>query len=526
MEKLFIGLDFGSDSVRALLVDRKGRELNCAVHNYRRWQEQLYCNAATGMFRQHPQDHLEGLETVIKAVIKGYDPSAVAGISLDSTASTPVAVDAQCKPLALYEKFADNPNAMFMLWKDHSALAEENRINCVAGNWHTDYRKYSGGSYSCEWFWSKLLYILRNDESIRRHIVSFVEHCDWVAGVLTGCNDPAKLLRSRCTAGHKAMWHAEWNGLPPEDFLQTVDPLLSGMRSKLYNDSFVAGTFAGTLTGEWAQRLGLTERTVIGVGGIDCHICAVGAGIMPGEMVKVLGTSTCDILAADDPHFCVKGICGQVDGSVLPGMTGFEAGQAAFGDIFNWFKNFLGYAGKVDLAQLERDAAGLPAGAGGVMALDWFNGRRTPYADSHLTGLLGNLHLGVTPPMVYRALVESAVMGSKAIFEHYKKSNIEIKGITAVGGISYKSNLVMQMLADAFYMPIKVAATQQAGALGSAMIAAAAAGEYPSVCAASQAMNGGIHQVYQPDPQRAAEYEALYKQYCSLGRSWTDFLCR
>jgi len=524
MQDLFIGLDFGSDSVRALVVDKQGCTLATAVDNYRRWSQQLYCNAASHQFRQHPLDHLESMEFVLKSVLQNVDRTFVRGIAVDTTASTPCAVDSDNVPLAMHEKFADDPDGMFVLWKDHTAIAEEQRINQVAANWQIDYRKYSGSSYSCEWFWSKVLHVLKNNSAVRNAAHSFVEHCDWISGVLTGCTDPALLRRSRCAAGHKAMWNSEWNGLPPENFLTAVDPLLGNIRNRLYTQTFTVGEVAGNLSSYWAERLGLSTEVIIGIGAVDCHVGAIGAGIRPGEMVKVLGTSTCDILAAPDPGFCIEGICGQVDGSVLPGMTGFEAGQSAFGDIYNWFKNFLSYAGKVDIAQLEADAAALPPESSQVIALDWFNGRRTPYADSMLSGVLANLNLGSTPPMVYRALVESTVMGSKAIFEHYLQAGIKINGITAVGGISYKSNYIMQMIADALNMPVKVAKTDQACALGAAMTAAAAAGYYNSVEAASQAMQSGFRKIYTPDPAKHEHCRKLYTKYRKLGAVWSDFL--
>ena len=522
MQDLFIGLDFGSDSVRALLVDKEGNELASAVDNYRRWSLNKYCNAALHQFRQHPLDYLESMEKVLKAVLSDADASAVRAIAVDTTASTPCAVDRNGVPLAMLEEFADDPDAMFVLWKDHTAIAEEQRINGIAAQWHIDYCKYSGGTYSCEWFWSKVLHVLKNNPKVRQAAYSFVEHCDWITGVLAGCSDPKQLFRSRCAAGHKALWHQEWNGLPSEDFLSAVDPLLKDILPGLYLDTYTVGQAAGNLSAYWAERLGLSTNVVIGVGAVDCHVGAIGAGIKPGEMVKVLGTSTCDILSAPDPGFCIEGICGQVDGSVLPGLTGFEAGQSAFGDIYNWFKRFLSYAGNVDIAKLENDAASLPDTP--VMALDWFNARRTPYADSALTGVIANLNLGTTPPMVYRALVESTVMGSKAIFEHYRQAGIQISGITAIGGISYKSDYIMQMVADALNMPVKVAKTEQACALGAAMTAAAAAGAYESVFAASQAMSSKYRKVYTPDPAAVERCEKLFRQYCALGSTWSKFI--
>ena len=520
--KTFIGLDFGSDSVRALLVDSQGNELATAVHEYSRWQQQQYCNAEHYQFRQHPLDYLEGMENVVKEVLQYSDPSLVAGISVDTTASTPCAVDRNGTPLAMHEEFADDPDAMFVLWKDHTAIAEELRINQIAQNWQMDYRKYSGGHYSCEWFWSKILHVLRNNEAVRKNSFSFIEHCDWIIGVLTGNTNPLSILRNCCTAGHKAMWNKQWNGLPSQEFLIAVDPLLGSLPAPLYDRVYPAGYRAGFLTREWQEKLGLKNNVAIGVGAIDCHAGAVGAGITPGEMVKVLGTSTCDILAAPDNGICIEGICGQAESSVLPGVTGFEAGQAAFGDIYNWFKRFLSYAGDVDLNILEKEAAALPVGTGGVIALDWFNGRRTPYANSLLNGMIGNLNLGTTVPMVYRALAESTVMGSKAIFEHFKQSGIEIKAITAAGGISYKSEFIMQMLADALHMPVKVVKTKQSCALGAAMFAAVAAEEYPTVEDASQAMNSKYCKVYLPDHEKYELYQNLYQRYLVAGKCWED----
>lgn len=520
MKKTFIGLDYGSDSVRALLVDQDGRELATAVHCYRRWSEGLYCRPVGHQFRQHPLDYLEGLEQTIREVLAGQDASCVTGIAVDATCTTMCAVDGDGVPLALKPEFSEEPDAMFVLWKDHTASAEEKRINEVASNWSGgDYRKYSGGGYSCEWFWSKVLYILRRNPAVRTAHRSWVELCDWIPGILSGNCNPATICRSRCAAGHKALWHAEWGGLPPEEFLVAIDPLLAGERSRLYEDTCVVGTPAGTITPEWASRLGLPENVVIAAGSVDCHVGAVGAQVAPGEMIKVIGTSTCDVLVSPDPGRCLPGICGQVDGSVLPGLTGLEAGQSAFGDIYNWFKRFLSYAGDVSFAKLEEDAAAIPVGSCCVVALDWFNGRRTPYANSQLSGVIAGMNLGTSVPMVYRALIESTVMGSKAILEHLKKEGIVINGITAVGGISFKSEFIMQMCADAFNMPIKIARTEQSCALGAAMIAATAAGVFTSVEAAQHAMGSGYCKVYTPDAGKNKQYEALFLQYQTLGNA-------
>lgn len=516
MANLFIGLDFGSDSVRALLVDSCGTEIASAVHEYQRWKQGMFCNAAIGQFRQHPLDYIEGMECVIRQVLDGQNAADVSGIALDTTGSTPCVVDRNGIPLALKPEFAGNPDAMFILWKDHTAIAEELRINECCAAWSTDYRKYEGGTYSCEWFWSKLLHVLRHDECVRQEAFSCVELCDWLTGILAGNTDPLTMSRNRCAAGHKAMWHPEWGGLPPENFLTAVDPLLAGFREHLYTQTNTVDQPAGKISPQWAEKFGMKESVVIGGCALDCHVGAIGAQIKPGVMVKVLGTSTCDILVAPVLDRCVPGICGQVDGSVLPGFTGIEAGQSAFGDIYAWFKRFLSYAGEVSLAELEREAAAVAPGANGITALDYFNGRRTPYADPLLTGVISGLNLGSTPPMVYRALVESTVMGSKAILEHFKSNALEVSNIIAVGGISQKSEFIMQMCADALNIPIKVANTSQACALGSAMIAATCAGEFEDLQQAMDAMGTGFSRIYEPDKDKTAVYQELFNKYLAL----------
>ena len=302
---------------------------------------------------------------------------------------------------------------------------------------------YEGGIYSSEWFWSKILHTLKVDASVREAAFSWVEHCDWIAGELCGRTDPLTMSRSRCAAGHKALWHASWGGLPPEEFLAGVDPLLAGLRSRLYTDTDTADVPVGTLSAKWAAKLGLPESVVVSGTAFDCHFGAVGAQIQPYELVKVVGTSTCDILVAPDVDTCVRGICGQVDGSVVPGLIGLEAGQSAFGDVYAWFKRLLGYAGDISLPRLEREAAEIAPGSTGIVALDWFNGRRTPDANPHLRGGVFGLNLGSTAPMVYRALAESTVFGARRIVERFREEGVPVKSVSAIGGIARKSTFVM-----------------------------------------------------------------------------------
>jgi L-ribulokinase len=349
MTKYTLGVDYGTDSVRTVLVDASnGSEISHSVFYYPRWKAGKYCDPANNRFRQHPLDYLEGLEKTITDVIQkapaGTAQNGVA-ISVDTTGSTPVAVDKSGTPLALNPEFAENPNTMFVLWKDHTATAEAEEINALARSWGgVDFTKFEGGIYSSEWFWAKILHVLREDKSVAHAAYSWVEHCDWIPALLTGKTNPMEMKRSRCAAGQKAMWHAEFDGLPAEDFLQKLDPLLAGLRSRLYKETFTCEVKAGNLSPEWAKRLGLNENVAVGVGSFDAHIGTLGGEIKPYYLSKIKGTSTCDILIAPSDEVgnkFVKGICGQVDGSVLPGMLGLEAGQSAFGDVYAWFKSLL-----------------------------------------------------------------------------------------------------------------------------------------------------------------------------------------
>ena len=534
-----LGLDFGTDSVRAILVDATdGREISSQVVDYARWAKGEYCDAARNRFRQHPLDYLEGLEWSVKgALVKGPEGAAekVVGISVDTTGSTPVAVDRKGVALALKPGFEDNPNAMFILWKDHTAIREAAEINAHAKGWGgEDFTRYSGGVYSSEWFWSKILHTLREDEAVREAAWSWVEHCDWIPAVLTDSTDPLTMKRSRCAAGHKAMWNESWGGLPSEDFLSSLDPLLSGLRIRLYRDTYTADVKAGGLCAEWAQRLGLRPGIAVGVGAFDAHMGAVGGGIAPYSLVKIIGTSTCDVLIAPAEELgdtLVKGICGQVDGSVMAGMVGLEAGQSAFGDIYAWFRNLLLWP--MDLVEdggelkstiadqlipaLSDAAAALPVGETAELSIDWHNGRRTPYANQALKGAVMGLNLGSDAPRVFRALVEATAFGARLIVDRFREEGVPIKEVIAIGGVAKKSPFVMQVLANVLDMAIKVARSDQSVALGAAMFAATAAGVYSTVEEAQQAMNNGFDAVYAPQPASAAFYSELYAKYIAAG---------
>lgn len=518
MGKIVLGIDFGSDSVRCVAVDAvSGKEVSTATVEYPRWKAQLFSDAAEGRYRQHPLDHIESLEKCVRNTLAGAGDAArdVIGLAFDTTASTPVLTDRKGTPLALLDKYRDNPDAMFILWKDHTAIAEADRINEVAHSNCPDYTSFSGGTYSCEWVWAKMLHCLKSSPELKEDVWSWVEHGDWIAGLLTGNTDPGTMARSRCIAGHKAMWSAKWGGLPTEGFLHEVDPELDIFKGHLFRDTVTCDRKVGGLTREWAERLGLPEGIAVGVGAIDCHVGAVGAGIKPGNLVKVMGTSTCDIAIATYEEVgdrLLKGICGQVDGSVVPGKIGFEAGQSAFGDIYAWFSRFTGKG----IPELTGEAEKLPLTPDDPVSLDWMNGRRTPDADPRVKGLISGLTLGTTPGMVFKSLVEATAFGSRAINERFIQEGVPIEEIIAVGGISRKSPFVMQTMADVLGMPIKVLDSDNACALGAAMFASVAAGIHPDVETAQKHMTPGICALYEPDAARHGIYDRRYALYKAL----------
>lgn len=548
LPSLVLGLDYGTDSVRALLVDTKdGREVATAVAPYRLWKQGKFCNPEIQQFRQHPQDYLDALVQAVRGCLSAAPKGSaerVAAIGIDTTGSTPVAVNAEGTPLALTKEFANDPDAMFILWKDHTAIEEAEEINALAHSGRfPDYTKYSGGVYSSEWFWAKILHVMRKNPKVAKAAASWVEHCDWIAAELVGMTDPSQILRSRCAAGHKAMWHAEWGGLPPQDFLTALDKRLTGIRDRLYTETHTADKAVGRLSSSWAKRLGLPEGIPIAAGAFDAHLGAVGAGSGPGVLVKVMGTSTCDMIVVSPKVLgdrLIRGICGQVDGSIVPGLIGLEAGQSAFGDVYGWFRRVIQWPiehvlrplrslpkeqrtslieeveGEI-LPALTAAAEKIPIGATGAVAIDWFNGRRTPNANQRLRGAIAGLHLGSSAPVLFRALVEATAFGAKAIIDCFVEQGVEIKNVVAVGGIARKNPFVMQVCADVWNRRIAVVESDQCCALGAAICGATAAGIYPNIPAAQKAMAAKIEHEYRPIPKNVRAYEPLYAAYQRLG---------
>lgn len=539
-----IGLDFGSDSVRALVVNTDtGKEVSSSVVYYPRWIKGLYCQPDQSQFRHHPQDYLDAMTDAIQEVLSTVSPtvtSSVVGIGVDTTGSTPAPIDENGTILALLPEFENSPNAMFVLWKDHTSVTKADLINELAhSGTYTDYTRYIGGVYSSEWFWAKAAWVSEQDEQIAKRAYSWVELCDWIPATLSGNQHPQKLRRSICAAGHKAMWHDSWGGLPDQAFLSAISPTLDGIRDRMFSDVFTSDQAAGYLSKEWAERLGLPEGIAIAIGEFDCHMGAVGAGAGANDLVKVIGTSTCDILMVEAEQVgdrTIHGICGQVEGSAMPELLALEAGQSAFGDMYAWFKNVLMWPLQAyvernpDFALTAEEIASdlLPmlsevAEQQGIdqytpVAMDWLNGRRTPYANQRLKGAICDLNLGSASPAIFSALVESTAHGAKAIVDCFIEQDVTVERVIAIGGIAQKSPYVMQMCADVIGREIVVVESEQCCALGAAIFAAVAAGVYPNTKAAQSVMASPVRQAYLPNPEVQAMRAERYATYRQLGQ--------
>ncbi|HUV05702.1 MAG TPA: ribulokinase [Armatimonadota bacterium] len=550
--KFALGIDFGTNSVRALIADvETGEEVGTYVHDYIRGRDGIILDDSDANFaRQDPLEYIEGLEaSVIGAVrdaeaVPEFSADRIIGIGVDTTGSTPMPVDADGVPLALHDEFRDNPNAMAWLWKDHTSFQEAELINRKAKEHVPDYTKYCGGIYSSEWYFSKILHLANVDPKAYNAAAGFVEHCDWMPALLVGDTDPKRILRSRCAAGHKAMWNAEWGGLPSQGFLSSVSPKLDGLISKLCKDSHTSDTKVGGLCAKWAQQLGLRQGIAVAVGAFDAHMGAVGAGIKPGTLVKIMGTSTCDMMVVPPAELQtqIKGICGQVDGSMVPGMIGLEAGQSAVGDIFAWYRDQMRWPIENLLPQssissavagdkldaLMEEAKGLAfetmtqraqrskPGQSGLLSLDWLNGNRTVLVDPNLTGLIVGLTLGTKPEEIFMALIEGTAFGGRVIMERIQEYGVKVEDVIACGGLAERNPFLMQIYADVTGRPMRISRSAQTCALGSAMFGAVAAGYYSKVEEAQAAMSGLKDIVYMPNPANRHVYDRLYGLYRRL----------
>jgi L-ribulokinase len=522
-----IGLDYGTNSVRALIVNvANGQEIASAVWNYAHGTNGVILSRDPNLARQHPADYVKGAEIAIKSAlasakrsVRGFKLEQVIGIGVDTTGSTPLPVDANGQPLAFNKKFANNPAAMAWLWKDHTGVAEAAEITALAKKIRPQYLAKCGGTYSSEWFWSKILHCLNTAPEVFNAAHSWIELADYVPATLTGTEHPGKFIAGVCAAGHKAMWNIKWGGYPDEEFLAKLNPKLGALRKRLTPRVESVDKAVGGLTEQWAKRTGLSAGIPVAVGAFDAHLGAIGSGVAPGALVKIIGTSTCDIAVSSNAKQLadVPGLCGIVDGSVLPGYFGLEAGQSAVGDIFNWFVNYLQPCGKAGTHEaLTAEAAKLKAGESGLLALDWNNGNRTILVDQRLTGLLVGQTLYTTPAEIYRALIEATAFGALTIINRFEEYGVKISQVINCGGIAEKNPVVMQIYADVTGRPMTVSRSAQTCALGSAVAAAVVAGAHKNFSAAQKAMTALKPRVFKPDAKAHAVYRELYSLYKDL----------
>lgn len=526
MSKYVIGIDYGTDSARAILVDAlSGEILSGKTAAYPRWGKGLYSDAGESRFRQHPLDYLEVLETVLKGVICDCPSKEdILAISIDTTASTPCFCDETLTPLSLKEEFKEDPDAMFIIWKDHTGMEESREINALCHEKGYPYVCHCGNVYSAENYWSKVLHVVRTNEKVAAGAFAAIECCDWLTSVLTGCRDMTSLRPGHCCLGTKWMWAEEWGGFPPKSFFEELDPRLC--RIALPEDNFGCDKAAGSLCTEWASRLGLSENILVGVGNIDSYSGAVGGGVRYGTMILNLGTSSCYMSVMPKEIYGTKvldGVFAQVDGAILPDQIGFEAGLSAFGDAYAWVKKLISWplqkvkekdpslAEAIEsdmIASLTEAASLLPEREDAPLATDYLNGRRCPFGDNSLTGTIQGLRLSTTAPELFRAFVEATCFATRAIVDHLTKGGVEINRLVAVGGVAQKSPFVMQMLSDALDRPVEVSSAKDSCALGAAIHAAVIAGLYPSVEAAEDALCPPASSRYEPHAS-----EILKKRY-------------
>jgi L-ribulokinase len=535
MSKYVIGLDFGTNSCRSLIVDTKnGKELATHVFAYPSGKDGVIVDAHDpNVARQNPADYLQGIESIVKGALKKarsakktFSASDVIGIGVDTTGSSPMPVDVHGNALCFSQQFKNNPAAMVWLWKDHSSHAEAARITALASETRPEYLSKIGGIYSSEWWWSKILHCRNIAADVFDAAYSWMEICDWIPSVLVGHTSVSAMKRSICAAGHKAMFNQIWGGLPDQEFLSALAPELAVLRPRLYNEAYTAEQRAGFLSPTWAKKLGLSEHVAVAVGAFDAHMGAVGAGITAGTLVKIIGTSTCDIMI--HPHKeqlqDIPGVCGIVDGSVMQGYYGIEAGQSGVGDIFLWLVNmlvpdFYGKTSEEKFKNLEAAAAKLKPGESGLLALDWNNGNRTILVDVRLTGLLIGQTLHTTPFEIYRALIEATGFGALAIIDRIEQYGVQVRDVINCGGLAVKNKLMMQIYADIIGRPMKVSRSDQTPALGAGIFAAVAAGKdaggYDSVEDAESAMAAQTNE-YVPIKEHYETYQKLYALYRQL----------
>jgi L-ribulokinase len=525
-----IGIDFGTNSVRAVVVDTdNGRFVGTRVFDYPSGDQGVLLDPKQPhLARQNPADYIEGLRLSVRDALKaadaepGFSRDRVIGIGVDTTGSTPLPVDTQARPLAMDPRWKDNLAAHAWLWKDHTSAAEAVAITEAARAHAPELLAPIGGTYSSEWWWSKIWHCVKVAPDVFDAAASWVELADFVPAVLSGVTDSTKIVRCICAAGHKAMYSEAWGGLPPKAFLARLDPKLADLRDRLYEKAWAPGRPAGHLSDEWARALGLRPGIVIAMGGFDAHYGAVGSGVRTGTLVKIIGTSTCDCAIAPvaDKIADVPGICGIVNGSIMPDFFGIEAGQSAVGDLLKWWVEGICLGGDALHGQLSKEAGGLNPGESGLIALDWNNGNRTILVDTRLTGLILGQTLHTTRAEVYRALIEATAYGARAIIERLREYGVPIDRVVCCGGIAEKNDLFMQIYADVIGQPMLIAGSPQTPALGSAVAAAvtagAPAGGYATWQEAQDRMTTLKEKRFEPRPDARRVYDQLYGIYREL----------
>jgi L-ribulokinase len=521
-----IGLDYGTNSARALVVDcADGREVGSAVVDYPSGHQGILLNPADHhLARQNPADYLFALEEATRQALAAaceadptFSTDLVIGIGMDGTGSSPLPVDETNTPLAVQPGFGSNPNAQCWLWKDHTSIPEATAITATARELRPHYLAKIGGTYSSEWFWAKVWHCLKVDPDVFDAAYSWVELSDFIPATLAGVTDPHAIKRGVCMAGHKALYAADWGGLPDKEFLTALDPKLAALRDRLYDEAHDASVSAGQLCPEWAAKLGLSVGIPIAIGEMDVHYGAIGCGVDEGTLVKVIGTSTCDcaVVSADKTVADIPGICGIVKGAILPGYFGVEAGQSAVGDIFKWFVEAVLGDGSLH-SKLTTESASLAPGQSGLLALDWNNGNRTILVDQQLTGLLLGQTLYTTPAEIYRALIEATAFGARAIVDRIREYGVPVERIVCSGGIAEKNPLLMQIYADVTGCEMRMSRSAQSCALGAAIGAAVVAGAHSDFKTAQAAMTGLKDVSYRPVAANQAVYEQLYALYREL----------
>lgn len=548
MAKYVIGIDFGTESGRALLVDvADGREVATCVHPYANGviDERLPADAGGQRLPpdwalQDPNDYLEVFKRAVPAVLKesGVAPDDVIGIGIDFTACTMLPTKADGTPLCFLPEWRSNPHAWVKLWKHHAAQPEADKINATARAMGERWLDRYGGKISSEWFFSKTLQILDEAPEVYAAADRLIEAADWVVWQLTG-----RETRNSCTAGYKAMW-SKREGFPSKEYFKALDPRLENVvDEKLSRTIAPLGGRAGGLTAEAAAWMGLKPGTAVAVANVDAHVAVPAATVVePGRMVIIMGTSNCHMVLGTEEHI-VPGMCGYVEDGIIPGFFGYEAGQSCVGDHFAWFvENCVPVAYEREAAArginvhkfLEERAAALKPGENGLLALDWWNGNRSVLVDVDLTGLLLGATLATKPEEIYRALIEATAYGTRMIIETFAANGVPVHEIVATGGLPDRNKLLMQIYADVTGRPIKVAGTHQGGALGSAMHGAVAAGKaasgYDTIVEAAQRMAHLRADAYTPNPAATAIYDRLYAEYVILhdyfGRGANDVMKR